>query len=435
MRPAVEFLKTVGVLVALWGLLASIAWFGGALPSTQFPSVLDAAAPQDTFEGADASAIADAAADDDAPDAATPPEQPPDAPERSIVEAVEIASLCAAPAEVVWAVGDLVPSPGEELVVACQAVAEVVAWPADASAPMRIARLRFLPGTRIRGLAVGDVDADGRADVVVATGEALQWVAREPTGGFSSGRTLGRGSFGPVVLADFDAAPGKDIAVVRGEGPRPELWVMRGGPTPVRSAVVPAPLEARALVASDVDTDGHADVIVAGQRQILLAFGDSTGSLPRARSLARGARDAARLGETSAVVLTTGDDAGCLIEPSPALASDGSCRDLPELTNVRDLLSDREGAVGVRSPAVVALGTDGALAPLATLATTRFGAHRATRLDAHVLVLGSFAREDGSRQLALARAPIGATFEEGALVEVRDAPLVLEVALPDPEAP
>jgi hypothetical protein len=125
-----------------------------------------------------------------------------------------------------------------------------------------------------------------------------------------------------------------------------------------------------------------------------------------------------------------------VLDPGPSLADTGECSALPSLDPAaRAWRVAGESLVAVRHPDLVAW-TPAGTSTLATLTTTRFGVHRVTR-DAHgLLLLGSSLDAGGVREIELARAPLEVALgDDDAREDLADAPLVLALTLPDPDAP
>jgi hypothetical protein len=135
-------------------------------------------------------------------------------------------------------------------------------------------------------------------------------------------------------------------------------------------------------------------------------------------------------------VVVERDGGACALQPTPGMDEAGECAPLPSLhPDARLLRASGEGLVGVRHPDVVGWTAAGT-GTLATLSTTRFGLHRVFRRDGELVMLGSRVDASGARAIELARAPLYAALrDDEEPAEIEDAPLVLEVALPDPNAP
>lgn len=425
MRSFAELSKTLGVLVALWAVLAAVGVVTGAFPTDAAPRT---GAEDDAATATDGGVLApeDAATEIAEDDAWTPED------DAGRLSQLALFAVCAAGDDVVWTLGDLAGDAVDELVVGCADHVEVLAWAGDR--PSRIAR--FVPSlpARARGLAVGDVDADGRADLVLASDQGLFLVLRDEHGGFGTARVLAPSTNGAVALGELDASPGLDLAVVHGQDPRAELWIYHGGPTPQRASSTPAPLRSNALAVLDLDVDGHLDVVAAGAEQVLLAFGDSRAGVARTRSLTPGARGLALLRGQSLILER--DDAPGVLAPSPALAEAAEHAPAPGLDPaVRALAATSDGLLGARHPDLVRWDGE-ALHVIATLATTRFGVHRLAQDARGLVLLGSMEDAPGTRTIVIARAPTDARLgDDEGRTDVVDAPLVLEVSLPDPDAP
>ncbi len=445
MRSAAELGKTLGVLAALWLILGVIGWAAGAFP-------LDASVPDD--ESVDAATAEDAgveAASDAFVELAAADDAWVDEPDAGRTETLSIARVCPSPTTPVWALGDLVGDARDEIVVGCEGGIDVIAWPTG-GAPTRIAHVTPSRSATLLDAAIGDVDGDDRNDLVLSLDVGLVVVPRDASGGFGAPRTLAPSRNGALALGALDATPGLDVAVVHGGDPRAEIWTYRGGPTPQRMDTAPAPVETSALAILDLDVDGHLDVVAVGAQQILLAFGDSRASITRTRSLTPGGRGVITLdvdADGALEVVVEREGGACVIDPSPAVADTGDCAPLGDDAHrldasARSLRASAEGLVAVRHPDVIAWTPASGTSTLATLATTQFGVHRVSREGTSLLLLGSSERPidpsspeaPAARMLELARATEGSLLTEGEeRTDVVDAPLVLQITLPDPDAP
>jgi hypothetical protein len=122
-----------------------------------------------------------------------------------------------------------------------------------------------------------DVNGDGRVDWIapvlladgsgVPRGGGVYVLQQRATGGFEPPVRLLAAAPGSVVAAELDARPGQDLALLHRQdasiGLPDELWLIAGGPSPLRIAQRPASVSTAALAALDLDLDGRDDVIAA----------------------------------------------------------------------------------------------------------------------------------------------------------------------------
>ncbi|MGZ4493523.1 MAG: FG-GAP-like repeat-containing protein [Nocardioides sp.] len=170
-------------------------------------------------------------------------------------------------------VGDVTGDGRADLVSATGSTMEVWAQNADQSFA---APTPYVTGTgttdAINGLAIGDIDGDGRADVHASVGgnRPSAWVVTWPQ---LSGGLLGK----PLVRTSYDIPEPVEAGDVTGDG-RPDLLTLHGGwnrlglydstPGTIPSETLyPVPYAshyaAEGLAVGDVTGDGRADVVVA----------------------------------------------------------------------------------------------------------------------------------------------------------------------------
>jgi len=343
----VGVLRALGVLLAIWGVLAAVALVAGVVP------------PGTTGEDdvAESEPVADAS--DEQRDGDTAAGELPDA---GTDAGAERAAATTGDAVTVqrWTVCDgavrrptltalqVVGSPVPELAVGCDGVIHLLA--VTGPEPARVATFDAVlsddasASMRSGPPAAGDVDGDSLPDLVLpfwqvsgdgaARGGKLFLVRREATGAFEQPRLLGPIAAVDVALAQLADEAGLDIvAMNRGSATarRPsEVWGYTGGPAPVRSAVLRTGLEGTAVAIADLDRDDHGDVVAltSGEPRVDVFFGDGTGLFPRSSTLAiTGATEALAVdldGREGTDVLVRGEGLHLLgagpveaLEPSP----------------------------------------------------------------------------------------------------------------------
>jgi len=152
--------------------------------------------------------------------------------------------------------------------------------------PRRVARLQVeSPGPGEASAAVeaaaADVDGDGRMDWIAAVlladargvprGGGLYVLGQRAEGGFDRPVRLLAAAPGAVVAAELDGQPGRDLLLLQrhdASTARPdELWLIHGGPAPLRAAQRPATVATTAVAALDLDLDRRDDLVAASTRE------------------------------------------------------------------------------------------------------------------------------------------------------------------------
>ncbi|MGE0789942.1 MAG: FG-GAP repeat domain-containing protein [Sandaracinaceae bacterium] len=321
MDKVVATLRTVGVLLGIWVVLAAVGIAMGAIPM-DFASLLSGggttAEPETDRADAgagepDASAeVADASAAEDAGVAEVAvPDAPPAAGPSEDGTGTRFSVCASSAAEPSLAVGELFGGGTPEIVVGCPDGWHVIAI--DGRGPMRIARfaLGAAPnGQRARTgpVGFGDVDGDAHPDLGLplsyeaesgaTRGGALFWIATSPFGGIREPVTLAPIAAHAVALGAVDSQAGEEVVALNRANALAQLaseaWVFGGGAAPVRTQALPLGVGALDVAITDLDRDRKADVIGLSPGRIDLFFGDGAGAFPRNHTMQlEGAREIA----------------------------------------------------------------------------------------------------------------------------------------------
>ena len=122
-------------------------------------------------------------------------------------------------------------------------------------------------------VALGDLDADGRADPLVMVGDTLRWWAAQPgqARAFLPARTVASGPWPTCALAvDLDVDGRLDLVLCTrarmdvGAPGELRVWRQEAGGSFVASSTVPLPVHAWQCLAADTNGDGLPDLAAVG---------------------------------------------------------------------------------------------------------------------------------------------------------------------------
>lgn len=301
MDKIVATLRTFGILVALWVILAIVALATGVVPGAardaEPQAERDAGAPD-----ADAGPrVRDAGArrERDAGPSLDPiaPEPEPIAPQ----EGAPRYTVCAGSGEPSLSLAQVFGDDRPELIVGCGAAWEVISIAAGGLVRVAVLTAPDAPADQRRSAgpaAIGDVDGDGHADLALplvfesaqgaSRGGGLYWVPRDAIGGVREPVALAPIAAVDAAIGPMDAQGGAEIVAMNRTNALAQLpseaWVLGGGAAPARLATLAVGLNGSAVRIGDLDRDANADVVALASGRVTIHFGDGQGAFPRSHS-------------------------------------------------------------------------------------------------------------------------------------------------------
>lgn len=281
-------LRSVGILLGVWGVLGLVAWIADVLPSvdstTSTDPVVDAGDSNDTGDARDPN-VATGTTDSTELDAGS---ELVDAGLAAVDAGVDSGATPTRGERELWAVcvslrqplvgemaalgvGSIVGDERPELLVALGSEVHVIGL--HEGRPMRVATLGMPGSASPARPTVADVTGDGRADLIVGyarlgddggpVGGTLQLVPGHPLGGLEEPRLLA-----PIAVTGIATVPAERGAWVAaanwtdGFGRRAsELWTFAGGASPVRRGRARLGNDVTGVVAADIDGAGEVELV------------------------------------------------------------------------------------------------------------------------------------------------------------------------------
>jgi hypothetical protein len=453
--------------IAAWGVLLTLGLLTDRLPSALLPA-------RDPVEQAHVPSPAPCACEPTTA-AVAPPATPAEPPHEQVIDAPRHGVCGREEGPPVLSALRLSQRAPELWALHCGSSVHLLAIEREGEqlSPRRVALLRApsysqAESARAVRVSAGDIDGDGRPDLIVPellvdragapVGGALYLLRQRAEGGFGAATRALDLAPGAATAARLDEQAGADLALLQLHDPRgaraAELWLVHGGPSPLRFAQLPAGVGASALAVADLDRDGIDDVAVvderAGRVRLWLSGHGTAPSgepvvleLPGVREAIAGDLD----GDGHADVLVGGEQVWSLLAREGFVAEPQAAKAIADSAGLRDVQLidvDADGkldVVGYAHPQVIALVQSSALhferRTLATLqGETSVLTARVAKLDEDgkpdLVILAISEGPAAEIELALAR-NVGASVPvrlSAHSTPVRDAPLLEQFALP-----
>ena len=311
MTSLVRIARSAGVLAAVWGIAALVAWVTGVLPPIEQSGGVDPESVATTPDSEPRAALQEA-------DPIPSLDEPTNPTTRSEREEGSPSNQTTATRTAVCAganvdrptlhSGQVIGDPRPELLVGCGARFDLyhVLTTNERLSPVRVASFQSptTPGGRVAsGIpGVGDINGDSLPDVVLPfyhqaegsadIGGSLHLLKRDMRGAFDPPINLGTAAVPALLVAQLDGSAGFDIVAIHRAPPLSrrvsEAWVFAGGPSPRRVGVYRSGVNATSVALADLDRDGERDIVIATEENSHLDvfFGDGTGHFPRRTTIA-----------------------------------------------------------------------------------------------------------------------------------------------------
>lgn len=141
---------------------------------------------------------------------------------------------------------------------------------------------KFLVGTTPSGVAIGDLNNDGKPDLAVSnrTFGTVSILIGDGASNFNDPTNINVGNAAAIVISDFNEDGNKDLAVATPANNRITILLGNGDGTFVTPALFAVGNSPRAIAVSDFNADNHLDLVVANYfgHTVSVLIGNGSGS-------------------------------------------------------------------------------------------------------------------------------------------------------------